>query len=239
MTDQNGRDERAATTAPPDAGSPEVRRVATRVGWLATAGAVALLVLAACDQQIAAPVGAPSAAQVPGGQPSLLDRGRSDDWEHGRRSPSVERELAALRRATARFHDIQAAKNAGWNVEVTNCMDSLPAGAMGYHYGNPGYINDPVPHVRKPELLIYEPQRNGRKRLVAVEYIIPYTLVPADTKPAPSLFGLPFHHNDGFGIWALHAWVWKENPDGMFADWNPRVTCAYAGSDATHLGATP
>ncbi len=105
MTDQNGRDERAATTAPPDAGSPEVRRVATRVGWLATAGAVALLVLAACDQQIAAPVGAPSAAQVPGGQPSLLDRGRSDDWEHGRRSPSVERELAALRRATARFHD--------------------------------------------------------------------------------------------------------------------------------------
>lgn len=221
----------ARAAARPEKRPPQTRRATARVGRLAVGATLGLLVFAACDRPIAAPIDAPSAAQAPAGQ-VLFDRGGSG-------SAAANRDLAALRQATARFQDFQAAQDAGWTVEVTNCMDDLPAGAMGYHYGNPAYINDPVPHVREPELLIYEPQKNGRMRLVAVEYIIPYALVSADTEPAPSLFGISFHHNDAFGIWALHAWVWKENPSGMFADWNPNVTCAYAGSDVTHLGATP
>ena len=35
-----------------------------------------------------------------------------------------------------------------------------------------------------------------------------------------------FLQNDTFQLWGLHAWVWKENPSGMFANWNPNVTCA-------------
>jgi hypothetical protein len=27
------------------------------------------------------------------------------------------------------------------------------------------------------------------------------------------------------GFWLKHAWIWKHNPAGMFADWNPEVTC--------------
>jgi len=23
----------------------------------------------------------------------------------------------------------------------------------------------------------------------------------------------------------MHAWVWKPNPAGIMADWNPRVSC--------------
>jgi len=23
----------------------------------------------------------------------------------------------------------------------------------------------------------------------------------------------------------LHVWIWRENPSGMFADWNPTVHC--------------
>ena len=23
----------------------------------------------------------------------------------------------------------------------------------------------------------------------------------------------------------LHVWAWRHNPNGIFADWNPRVTC--------------
>jgi len=26
-------------------------------------------------------------------------------------------------------------------------------------------------------------------------------------------------------IWSIHMWIWKENPSGLFADWNPRVQC--------------
>jgi hypothetical protein len=27
------------------------------------------------------------------------------------------------------------------------------------------------------------------------------------------------------GFYLTHAWIWKRNPSGMFADWNPLVTC--------------
>ena len=30
--------------------------------------------------------------------------------------------------------------------------------------------------------------------------------------------GMPPHYD-------LHVWVWQPNPDGMFAIWNPKVTC--------------
>lgn len=26
-------------------------------------------------------------------------------------------------------------------------------------------------------------------------------------------------------IYELHVWVWRENPSGPFADWNPTVSC--------------
>jgi hypothetical protein len=62
---------------------------------------------------------------------------------------------------------------------------------------------------------------------VAVEYIIPYTFVPRSAEP-PVLFGQKFAQVDAFQLWGLHAWVWKENPSGIFASWNPTVTCAHA-----------
>jgi hypothetical protein len=81
--------------------------------------------------------------------------------------------------------------------------------------------------VDQPELLLYEPEKNGQMRLVAVEYIIPYTFHPRSAE-APVLFGQQFQQNDTFQLWGLHAWVWAENPSGMFASWNPRVTCENA-----------
>jgi hypothetical protein len=96
-------------------------------------------------------------------------------------------------------------------------------------YGNPALI-DGSAHAEEPELLLYEPERNGRLRLVAVEYIIPYTAHSRDAKP-PVLFGnQEFKQNDTFQLWGLHAWVWKHNPSGVFADWNPRVTCEHTSS---------
>ena len=29
----------------------------------------------------------------------------------------------------------------------------------------------------------------------------------------------------GPAFYLMHAWVWKPNPAGMFADWNPNVIC--------------
>src|SRR5207237_2009305 len=89
--------------------------------------------------------------------------------------PDVEKDLAALRRVTAPFHEFDMAQHAGWSAQITPCMtDPGGTGGMGFHYGNTTLI-DGSAHVETPQLLLYEPEKNGRLRLVAVEYIIPYT----------------------------------------------------------------
>ena len=138
---------------------------------------------------------------------------------------AVQKDLATLRRVTASFHDFAKAKAAGWSAQITPCMTDPAAGGMGFHYGNVALI-DGTARVNEPELLLYEPEKNGRLRLVAVEYIIPYSFHSRSAAP-PVLFGREFKQNDTFQLWGLHAWVWKHNPSGMFANWNPRVTCAH------------
>lgn len=141
---------------------------------------------------------------------------------------AVNRDLATLRQATASFHDFATAKDAGWSTPITDCMTDPVLGGMGVHFGNVGLIDGAV-QVDQPEVLLYEPERNGRLRLVAVEYVVPYAFRARDAEP-PVLFGRQFKQNDAFQLWGLHAWVWDENPSGIFADWNPRVTCDFAPS---------
>ncbi len=132
-------------------------------------------------------------------------------------------QLAAVRRATAQFHDVTAAEAAGY-VSTVVCASS-PAGAMGVHYVNPALLDDVLDPVR-PEFLVYEPTAAGL-RLVAVEYMIP----AAATSVHPELFGQPFegpmagHSPDQPVHYDLHAWIWRPNPSGMFTPWNRRVQC--------------
>lgn len=141
----------------------------------------------------------------------------------------VNKDLASLRRVTASFHDFATAGRAGWSTQVTPCMtDPGGSGGMGFHYGNTALI-DGTASVEKPQLLLYEPEKNGELRLVAVEYIIPYTFHPRSAAP-PVLLGQQFAQVDAFQLWGLHAWVWENNPSGIFAPWNPRVNCANASA---------
>lgn len=143
----------------------------------------------------------------------------------GDASPAVAHDLATLTRVTAPFHRAAAAAAAGWSTPVTGCMSLPGVGAMGVHIGNMAHIDSTV-SVAEPELLVYEPQKNGSLRLVAVEYIVPLAMWPSEDPP--QLFGQTFHRNETFGLWALHVWLWKHNPAGLFADWNPTVSCTWA-----------
>ena len=142
-----------------------------------------------------------------------------------------DKDLAALRQAVAGFHDLSAAEASGYTTVVGDPSDghtclSDPSGAMGIHYLKAALVNDTV-IVTQPELMIYEPQQDGSMQFVGVEYIIPYSIHGAD-QPAPVLFGVEFSKNDHFGLWGLHAWVGRSNPSGMFAMWNPNVSCQFA-----------
>ena len=157
---------------------------------------------------------------------ALNEKTNAASWaaSRGGNTPSAEvnKELAALRRATAKFRSLESAKAAGWTTEITGCMSDPKAGGMGYHYGNPKLIDGSV-RADQPELLLYAPEKDGGMRLTAVEYIVP---LGAWTAPKPPrLFDRDFAVNSTFGVWALHAWAWEDNPSGMFADWNPGVSC--------------
>ena len=92
---------------------------------------------------------------------------------------------------------------------------------MGYHYQKVSLV-DSVFDVKHPELLVYNKNLDGTFRLVAVEYAVP--LDKSANAPTGFIGNKDvWDHNDGFGLWLLHAWVWDFNPDGVFNPTNPRV----------------
>jgi hypothetical protein len=130
-----------------------------------------------------------------------------------------------VRRLTARYQRFGSATEAGYTLKITDCMTHGQLGGMGFHYGHPGLLDGAVA-LDRPEVLLYEPQRNGRLELVGVEYVVPY---PAWTgSEPPVLLGQRFRRNDTFQVYALHFWIWRSNPAGILADWNRRVSCAVA-----------
>jgi hypothetical protein len=134
-------------------------------------------------------------------------------------------DLSALRSATQNFSDVGVAAAAGYTAPLTGCMSDATQGGMGFHIGNPDRINATV-ELERPEVLLYEPQPGGGRELVAVEYLVPFDAWTAANPPA--LMGQSFKRNEAFGVWALHVWLYRDNPSGIFADWNPRVSCAAA-----------
>jgi hypothetical protein len=139
---------------------------------------------------------------------------------------------------TAQFHNVNAAVAAGYgkfvDADGVACIDKPGAGGMGTHYVNGGLLDATV-NPATPEALVYETLPGGHLRLVAAEYIVfQQAWAAAGNSIPPSLFGEEFEliaAGNRYGIpafYELHAWIWKWNPSGLFADWNPRVTCNHA-----------
>lgn len=145
-------------------------------------------------------------------------------------SAEVAEGVARVRAATARFSALDSAVVAGYPRNVAQCYANGPSGAMGFHHVNRGYVDAQL-DLDKPEILIYERYPDGRYTLNAVEFIIPFTRWPADSL-APVLLGQPLKPYPDLRIWSVHMWIWKENPSGLFADWNPTVQCPAAAATA-------
>lgn len=101
-------------------------------------------------------------------------------------------------------------------------------GAMGVHFVNLTVTGPLDP--KKPNVLIYEPKAGGKLELVAAEWLVPLAAV----KERPTLLGQPFNgpmegHEplipQEFAHYDLHAWLFKDNPNGMFSPTNPDVSC--------------
>ena len=130
---------------------------------------------------------------------------------------------------------------------------------MGIHYFRPdllGITGPPNPRVSgsgthtdftKPAILIYEPQRDGSLQLVAVENLVfKKAWAEAGHAAPPSFRGVPYDdmvddpstpvdeahmfepHYD------RHVWLYRDNPRGVFAQFNPNVSCRAHKSPASH-----
>jgi hypothetical protein len=128
---------------------------------------------------------------------------------------------------TDKFKDIEAAKAAGFTDQTPPGCLSSAEGGQGFHYLNPALVDDKV-EILTPEMLMYEPQADGSMQLVGIDYIIPFDRWTA-AEP-PTLLGRPLMRNETYSVWALHIWTVRENPTGMFAPWNPNVSCQHARS---------
>jgi len=139
----------------------------------------------------------------------------------------ADRSTAQL--ATAAFQDVDAAEAAGYvsSLDTLGCFQDPARGGMGVHYIDESLLDATV-DLARPEALVYELDDHGAiTGLVAHEYIIPVDAWTA-TSP-PNLVGVDFHRHPTLPLWVLHTWIWKENADGVFADWNPAVRLCPAG----------
>jgi hypothetical protein len=141
-------------------------------------------------------------------------------------------ERHVVHQATVQYRDVAVALADGY-VPVGDCAELPGVGGMGYHYLHPQRAGDTVVEPAQPELLVYVPDRQGRLRLGAVEYFVAdgdQDLATDDDRP--SLFGrIPFEgpmegHEPGMPVhYDLHVWLYRPNPAGQLAGWNPKVTC--------------
>lgn len=117
---------------------------------------------------------------------------------------------------------------------------------MGIHAVNPALLADSAVDPLRPEILLYLPKSNGKLELVGVEY---WTIALANTTSGPMPWfgaqapplgfftlqpavlgqtfdgpmeghapGMPWHYD-------LHVWVAEANPSGVFAAFNPAISC--------------
>lgn len=150
--------------------------------------------------------------------------GCASSGTHSAADSSNDPGLTLLRNATSPFRQLDAAVAAGYAADVKDCLVHEHHGAMGFHHVNPSYVDAKL-EVDKPEILLYEREANGEYKLNGVEFIVPYRAWPRDSV-APVLLGQKLKHEDNLKIWYLHVWVWSENADGVFADFNPSVQCS-------------
>ena len=143
------------------------------------------------------------------------------------------------------------------NVCDTAAMMGRPneLGAMGVHYFRPdllGITAPPNPRVNgtgthtdflKPSILIYEPQADGSLELVAVENLVfAKAWHEAGNERPPTFHGVEYDSMKDDPATAIdeahmfephydrHVWLYRDNPNGLFAQFNPQVSCAHGNS---------
>lgn len=124
-------------------------------------------------------------------------------------------------------------------------------GAMGIHFFRPDLLGITAGEPRvdgngthtdflRPAVLIYEPRADGSLELLAIENLVwAKAWKDAGNTAPPSFLGNDYYYmhdnpatpaDEAHGFephYELHIWLYRKNPSGMFAQFNPNATCEH------------
>lgn len=138
--------------------------------------------------------------------------------------PDVVDSIATARDALSDYATGRKATDAGYrNTEKCVGGDDGSYGVAFVREERPEQLS-----VEKPPILLFRVTENWSYVLLGAEWY-----VPEEVDEPPSLFGREFEgptagHSpkvDQPEHYGLHAWLFRTNPEGMFARYNPSLTC--------------
>jgi hypothetical protein len=197
-----------------------IRRFATQLQY----SAIALILLNVC----------PSRALAQDNHSHATTTEQATTEEQKELAAKAQRDANALvqvvRDSTERFKDVAVAEKEGYALQF-GCVSGDDFGAMGLHYVNGNLVGSGVLDATRPQIVIYEAQPDGSRKLIGADYLLIAGTWDATHAGPPELMGQIFHlftAPNRFGLpafYTLHVWAWKDNPKGAFVNWHPKVSC--------------
>ena len=159
-------------------------------------------------------------------------------------------QLDTVRTATEKFRDVDVALKAGYR----QATEEVPN--MGAHFVHPLRSLDGKFDPARPEILLYVRDEEGEWELVGTSFVqslllagfdhpqafvgpldnwhVHYELCTGPTFTSRSATQAECRKDGGVWVpaygWMIHAWVWVDNPLGVFTMWNPEhPACRRAG----------
>ena len=165
--------------------------------------------------------------------------------------------LPQLARQLEPYKNVNYALSMGYRRANPHC-ESSPDGAMGIHYVRGDLLGlppgPPVPGQRvngtgtytksnPPAILFYfdDAAVAGGKRLAGIELLVFAEAWHAANKQPPKYRGREYNYmaddpattkdeaHNFMPHYDLHIWLFDHNPSGLYAQWNPALSCSTAG----------
>lgn len=157
--------------------------------------------------------------------------------------------LQELARKLEPFKDVNYALSRGY-VRGSGCESHPTLGTMGFHYVNPQLLGSTPPvngrvngtgtytGTNPPPVLLYAPDGHGGVKLVGIEMLVFAKAWHEENKQAPKFNGREYDYmaddpgtprDEAHGFmphYDLHIWLFEHNPAGLYAQWNPALSCA-------------
>ena len=156
--------------------------------------------------------------------------------------------LQQLKRQLEPYRNVAYAVSQGY-AQRSACESHPTLGTMGFHYVRGdllgltppvnGRVNGTGTYIgaEPPAILLYVPDGQGGLRLVGIELLVFAAAWDAANNHPPMYRGREFNymadnpstsHDEAHGFmphYDLHIWLFEHNPSGLYAQWNPAISC--------------